>query len=270
MLLMGLVALIGGLLLRSEGHIATLFIGTVVLATGIATTNVLLPSILKQHYPERVPAITTAYVTVMGAIAALASGVSVPMAESLPGGWRSSLASGALLAAIAFVFWLPGWSRCRSSRTARPAQPPGSPRGCADRPSRPGAVHLVAPADALEPLQVPGCQQHPRRIRPSRRARRSGTEKQVQYVGAQETSGVLHRELLERPWLRHRPHEQRSSGRGAASWQCRPRQPALLSRRRPSVVSRSRPGIDGMTTSNASSARPPWASRSTRKSIISR
>jgi MFS transporter, CP family, cyanate transporter len=79
----------------------------VMLAIGIASTNVLLPVLVKQHYPERVPAITTAYATTMAGVAALASGVAVPMADWLPGGWRSSLASWALFAAIALIFWLP-------------------------------------------------------------------------------------------------------------------------------------------------------------------
>ena len=127
MLLLGLMVLIGGLLVRSEGHVTTLFVGTVLLATGIASTNVLLPVIIKQRYPERVPAITTAYATVMGGVAALASGVSVPMAESLPGGWRSSLASWALLAAIALVFWLPQARSAKAPIEAATATSPHPP-----------------------------------------------------------------------------------------------------------------------------------------------
>jgi MFS transporter, CP family, cyanate transporter len=106
-LLAGLLALIAGTLVRSQGHAAALFGGTLLLATGIAGINVLIPVLVKQHYPERVPAITTAYATVMGGFAALASGVAVPLAHSLPGGWRSSLASWALLAVIALIVWLP-------------------------------------------------------------------------------------------------------------------------------------------------------------------
>jgi len=107
MLLAGLLTLIAGILLRSEGSTFALFAGTAVLATGIAVANVLLPMLIKQHYPERVPTITTAYATTMGAVAALGSGVAVPLARSLPGGWRSSLASWAVPAVIAAVFWLP-------------------------------------------------------------------------------------------------------------------------------------------------------------------
>jgi CP family cyanate transporter-like MFS transporter len=118
-LLAGLLALIAGILLRSEGSTVALFAGTLVLATGIAVANVLLPMLIKQHYPERVPTITTAYATTMGAIAALGSGVAVPLARVLPGGWQSSLASWAALAVIAVIFWLP---QLRSPTAAR-AQP---------------------------------------------------------------------------------------------------------------------------------------------------
>jgi CP family cyanate transporter-like MFS transporter len=53
----------------------------------------------------------------MGGFAALASGIAVPLAHTLPGGWRSSLASWALLAGIALVFWLPQ-ARAGANRAA--------------------------------------------------------------------------------------------------------------------------------------------------------
>lgn len=107
MLLAGLVALVLGILLRSAGTSAALFAGTAILSAGIAGSNVLLPVVVKQRYPERVPAITTAYATTMGAFAALASGIAVPVARWLPGGWRVSLASWALPAVIALALWVP-------------------------------------------------------------------------------------------------------------------------------------------------------------------
>ena len=107
MVLVGLIGLIAGTLLRSEGSTVALFGGTLLLATGIAIINVLLPMLIKQHYPDRVPTITTAYATTMGGVAALGSGIAVPLAQLLPGGWRSSLASSALLAAVTVVVWLP-------------------------------------------------------------------------------------------------------------------------------------------------------------------
>lgn len=107
MILGGLLVLIAGLILRSAGGAAALFAGTVVLAIGIASTNVLLPVVIKQRYPRQVPSMTMAYATVMGAMAALASGVTIPLAQWLPGGWRSALASWVVLALAAWFAWLP-------------------------------------------------------------------------------------------------------------------------------------------------------------------
>jgi MFS transporter, CP family, cyanate transporter len=109
----GLVALVLGIVLRSEGHVFALFAGSAILAAAIAMTNVLVPALVKQHYPERVSGLTSAYATVMGLFAALSSGIAVPLALALPGGWRASLAAWALLGVVAILCWLP---QVRASR----------------------------------------------------------------------------------------------------------------------------------------------------------
>lgn len=133
MILTGLLLLLSGLLVRSVGGAASLFIGTVVLAVGIASTNVLLPVVIKQRYPDRVPSMTMAYATVMGGMAALASGLSIPLAQSLPGGWRAALASWALLALVALVAWLPH-ARAPRSRADVVAEAPAAPGSTPRRP----------------------------------------------------------------------------------------------------------------------------------------
>ncbi|MET0281841.1 MAG: MFS transporter [Steroidobacteraceae bacterium] len=107
MVLGGLMALMAGILLRSEGQLFALYAGTVVLGAAIAMTNVLVPALVKQHYPERVPVLTSAYATAMQVFASLGSGISVPLALLLPGGWRGSLASWSALTLIAILFWVP-------------------------------------------------------------------------------------------------------------------------------------------------------------------
>ncbi|MET0279701.1 MAG: MFS transporter [Steroidobacteraceae bacterium] len=107
LVLAGLVALALGILLRSEGHVASLYAGTVLLAGAIAMTNVLVPTLVKQHFPQRVPALTSAYATVMQVFASLGSGIAVPLLLWLPGGWRASLASWSLLAMLTIALWLP-------------------------------------------------------------------------------------------------------------------------------------------------------------------
>jgi CP family cyanate transporter-like MFS transporter len=107
LLLAALVALIAGIGVRSTGATGALFTGTVLLAGGIAVANILLPILVKQHFPDRIATITTAYASVMGGFAGLASGFAAPLARWLPGGWRGSLASWALPAALALLLWLP-------------------------------------------------------------------------------------------------------------------------------------------------------------------
>jgi MFS transporter, CP family, cyanate transporter len=96
-----------GVALRSQGSIVALFGGTVVFAAGIAVANVLVPSLIKRDFPQQVGGMTTAYVMVMSLTGAVATGLAVPLAAHLAGGWRSSLAVWAVLAALAFVCWLP-------------------------------------------------------------------------------------------------------------------------------------------------------------------
>lgn len=111
LLLAALCALFAGLLIRSAGGVVPLYSGTTLLAAGIAVSNILIPTLVKQHYPDRVPSLTTAYASTMGGVAALASGVAVPLAEVLPGGWRGSLASWAALALLAILAWIPHVAR---------------------------------------------------------------------------------------------------------------------------------------------------------------
>ncbi len=111
--LAGCLALIAaGIALRSLGSTAVLFGGTVIFAIGIGVANVLIPSVIKRDFPQRVGAMTTAYVMVMTVAGALATGLAVPLASYLPGGWRSSLAIWAVFAMLALFCWLP--ATCKS------------------------------------------------------------------------------------------------------------------------------------------------------------
>jgi CP family cyanate transporter-like MFS transporter len=113
-----LVVLAVGLLLRSAGPIAAIFAGTVLLGTAIAVGNVLLPGLVKQEFPERAGLVTALYSTTMVALAGLASGLAVPLAETADLGWRGSLASWSLLALVSVGVW---WPYARRSRRVPPA-----------------------------------------------------------------------------------------------------------------------------------------------------
>ncbi len=91
-LIAAMLGLVAGILVRSFGGSAGLFAGTLVLGASIAVGNVLLPSVIKRDFPHRIGGVTTAYAVVLALTAAIASGVSVPLARILPGGWHSALA----------------------------------------------------------------------------------------------------------------------------------------------------------------------------------
>ena len=100
-LMVAMLALIAGILVRSFGGTSGLFGGTLLLGASIAVGNVLLPSAIKRDFPHRVSGITTTYAIMLGLTAAIGSGVSVPLARILPGGWESALAFWALPTALA-------------------------------------------------------------------------------------------------------------------------------------------------------------------------
>ena len=111
-LVVSLAVLAAGLVVRSLPGVFFLFAGTVVIAAAIAYGNVLLPSVIKSTVPEdRIGQVTGLYVTAMGLLAAISSGVSVPLANHLPGGWRTALACWAVLAVLAFGVWIPLYRR---------------------------------------------------------------------------------------------------------------------------------------------------------------
>ena len=106
-LLASLLVLAVGILLRSAGVVAALFLGTAILGAAIAVGNVLLPSLVKREFPERTGLMTSTYTTALAVSAAIAAGASFPIAYQVDIGWRGSLALWALLALVAAVAWFP-------------------------------------------------------------------------------------------------------------------------------------------------------------------
>lgn len=120
-----MVVLTIGILMRSMGYISTLFIGTAILGLGITIGNVLLPGIVKQRYPHKIGLLTALYTTSMGTMAALASGMSVPLADGFAFGWEKALAFWAILAGLSILIWMPQL-KYRNYATKIPAIKAGS------------------------------------------------------------------------------------------------------------------------------------------------
>ncbi len=111
--------LVGGLVVRVADGTVVLVLGTFLACSGIALANVLLPSVVKEHFPHRVGQVTGAYSAVLSIGAALGAAASVPVADAA-GGWRTGLLVWAALAAVALLAWLP-WCREPDARRSRQA-----------------------------------------------------------------------------------------------------------------------------------------------------
>lgn len=103
----GLILIMIGELIRSYTNNIGLFIGTIFIGVGIAIGNVLIPSIIKQKFKDKVGTMTSIYTSSMCIFAAVGAGVSIPIAEGLGLGWKNSLASWFILTVITFIIWLP-------------------------------------------------------------------------------------------------------------------------------------------------------------------
>lgn len=102
-----LAALGVGLMVRLVPGLAFLFAGTIMAGAAIAVANVLLPVLVRRDFPERAGVVTGLYSSALIGFAALAAGVSVPLANVLGGGWRPALAIWAAPVAIALLAWVP-------------------------------------------------------------------------------------------------------------------------------------------------------------------
>ena len=112
--LISTLALIVATVVRSlPGPVANLWIGTVLMGAAIAVANVVIPELVKQDFPGEVPLVTGLYTTVLGATAAVASGLALPVADL--GGWRLGIGVWGLLTVVAALVW-PLRMRSRADR----------------------------------------------------------------------------------------------------------------------------------------------------------
>ena len=106
-MLMGLIFILIGEFTRSYTGAAGLFIGTAIIGVGIAIGNVIIPSIIKLCFSEKVGFVTSIYTSGMCIYAAVGAGISVPLAKGMGLGWKNTLASWFILTIITILIWLP-------------------------------------------------------------------------------------------------------------------------------------------------------------------
>ncbi|MFD1361894.1 CynX/NimT family MFS transporter [Lentibacillus salinarum] len=105
-LVVGLALLILGITIRSITFTVFLFGGTLLAGLGITFCNVLLPGVIKEKFPLKVALMTSIYSTVMTMLAAVASGVSIPLAKGLNLGWNAAMVVWVIPAVLGIVIWI--------------------------------------------------------------------------------------------------------------------------------------------------------------------
>lgn len=90
--------------LRASDMALLLYLGTLLCGGSIGVAGTLLPAIVKREHPERADLFTGVYTMALCLGAALAAGLSVPLANLLDS-WQASLACWALLVVIALPAW---------------------------------------------------------------------------------------------------------------------------------------------------------------------
>jgi MFS transporter, CP family, cyanate transporter len=123
---LALLLLLIGTLVRLVPGLGFLFLGTAVAGAAIAVGNVLLPVLVRGNFPDRVGLLTGMYTTGLIGSAALAAGVTVPVADAFGGGWRPGLAIWGVPAAVALAVWAPQLARRRPARVDADAPATGA------------------------------------------------------------------------------------------------------------------------------------------------
>lgn len=106
LLLLALVTLGLGLLVRSlVGSAPVFLLSSAVALSGGAVGNVLIPTLIKRHFPARTGIMTTVYTVALAVGTMLAAAATVPI-ERASGDWHIALGVWAALAAVAVIPWL--------------------------------------------------------------------------------------------------------------------------------------------------------------------
>ncbi|CCI59804.1 CynX/NimT family MFS transporter [Staphylococcus equorum] len=101
------ILLIVALFLRIAGDFNLFIIGTLLLGIATAFGNVVLPSYVKWYFPMQIGLATGIYSGTMNFTAGLGGGLSFPLSEISPIGFRLSLSFWIIFGVIALLLWIP-------------------------------------------------------------------------------------------------------------------------------------------------------------------
>lgn len=112
-----LLALGGGIILRSCFGEVGLFAGSILAGASIGVIGVLLPGIIKRDFAGHAGTMTGVYTMALCTGAALAAGATVPLSDYFADSWALGLGFWAVPAVIAALFWLPQVGKRQGAHT---------------------------------------------------------------------------------------------------------------------------------------------------------
>ena len=120
-----LLAATAGLVFRAVAGSVWLFAALSMLAlTGGAIANVLMPALVKKHFPDRIGTMTAVYTTALALGMTASAGLTPPLAELDGQDWRFGVGAWALLTAVAIIPWLPTLAGDRPEPASLPDRVP--------------------------------------------------------------------------------------------------------------------------------------------------
>ena len=120
-----LLAATVGLVFRAVAGSVWLFAALSMLAlTGGAIANVLMPALVKKHFPDRIGTMTAVYTTALALGMTASAGLTPPLAELGGQNWRLGVGAWALLTAVAVLPWLPTLAGDRPEPASLPDRVP--------------------------------------------------------------------------------------------------------------------------------------------------
>lgn len=120
---LALLAALVGMVTRSLVAQPWVFLAlSLVALSGMAAVNVLMPSLIKRHFPDRIGLLTAVYTTAMAISLTAASVFTVPIAQA-SGSWRYGLVTWAAMAVVAIGPWLALSRHDRPDEDAAPVAP---------------------------------------------------------------------------------------------------------------------------------------------------
>lgn len=123
LLTLTMLAVIAGAAVRLVPALLPLFLGTVMLGSGAAIGNVLIPGLIKRDFPRERVLMTALYSVALSGGAAVAAGLTVPIEHAIGLHWRIGIALWGVPAVLAALLWAPH-VREESARGEIDAEPP--------------------------------------------------------------------------------------------------------------------------------------------------